>query len=63
MIQTDKLLYCSFCAKSQYEVAALIAGPMVFICDECIYLCHDIVSEKRGTKKSAATLEYESWFA
>ncbi len=39
----DKLLYCSFCGKSQHEVKKLIAGPSVFICDECILLCADIV--------------------
>ncbi|MFY0022273.1 ClpX C4-type zinc finger protein, partial [Acinetobacter baumannii] len=35
----EKLLYCSFCGKSQHEVKKLIAGPSVFICDECIDLC------------------------
>ena len=38
----EKLLYCSFCGKSQHEVKKLIAGPSVFICDECISLCNDI---------------------
>jgi len=37
----EKLLYCSFCGKSQHEVRKLIAGPSVFICDECIELCND----------------------
>jgi hypothetical protein len=37
-----KGLYCSFCGKSQHEVRKLIAGPVVFICDECVDLCHDI---------------------
>ena len=41
----EKLLYCSFCNKSQHEVKKLIAGPSVFICDECIELCNDIVRE------------------
>ena len=41
----DKLLYCSFCGKSQHEVRKLIAGPSVFICDECIELCNDIIRE------------------
>ena len=41
-----KLLYCSFCGKSQHEVRKLIAGPTVFICDECVELCTDIVSEE-----------------
>src|ERR1044072_6286783 len=39
----EKLLYCSFCGKSQHEVRKLIAGPSVFICDECIELCNDII--------------------
>ena len=42
----EKLLYCSFCGKSQHEVKKLIAGPQVFICDECIDLCNDIVKEE-----------------
>ena len=41
----DKLLYCSFCGKSQHEVRKLIAGPSVFICDECVDLCIDIIRE------------------
>jgi ATP-dependent Clp protease ATP-binding subunit ClpX len=43
---TDKVLYCSFCGKSQHEVKKLIAGPSVFICDECIDLCTDIIQEE-----------------
>ena len=42
----EKLLYCSFCGKSQHEVKKLIAGPSVFICDECIDLCNDIVRDE-----------------
>lgn len=42
----DKLLYCSFCGKSQHEVRKLIAGPSVFICDECVDLCNDIIKEE-----------------
>jgi ATP-dependent Clp protease ATP-binding subunit ClpX len=42
----EKLLYCSFCGKSQHEVRKLIAGPSVFICDECIELCNDIIREE-----------------
>jgi ATP-dependent Clp protease ATP-binding subunit ClpX len=42
----DKLLYCSFCGKSQHEVRKLIAGPSVFICDECVELCNDIIREE-----------------
>jgi len=42
----EKLLYCSFCGKSQNEVRKLIAGPSVFICDECVDLCNDIIREE-----------------
>lgn len=42
----DKLLYCSFCGKSQHEVRKLIAGPSVYVCDECIELCNDIIKEE-----------------
>ena len=42
----NKLLYCSFCGKSQNEVRKLIAGPSVFICDECVDLCNDIIQEE-----------------
>ena len=42
----EKLLYCSFCGKSQHEVKKLIAGPSVFICDECIALCNDIIRDE-----------------
>ncbi|KAF7598157.1 MAG: ATP-dependent protease ATP-binding subunit ClpX [Candidatus Dactylopiibacterium carminicum] len=45
---SDKLLYCSFCGKSQHEVRKLIAGPSVFICDECIDLCNDIIRDEIG---------------
>jgi ATP-dependent Clp protease ATP-binding subunit ClpX len=43
---SEKVLYCSFCGKSQHEVKKLIAGPSVFICDECIELCNDIVRDE-----------------
>ncbi|WP_028447931.1 ATP-dependent Clp protease ATP-binding subunit ClpX [Chitinimonas koreensis] len=46
MSDKEKLLYCSFCGKSQHEVRKLIAGPQVFICDECIELCNDIIREE-----------------
>ncbi|HAZ7571743.1 ATP-dependent Clp protease ATP-binding subunit ClpX [Legionella sp. PATHC032] len=42
----DKVLYCSFCGKSQHEVKKLIAGPSVFVCDECVELCNDIIREE-----------------
>ncbi len=45
-VSGEKLLYCSFCGKSQHEVKKLIAGPSVFICDECIELCNDIIREE-----------------
>ena len=41
-----KLLYCSFCGKSQHEVRKLIAGPSVFVCDECVELCREIIDEE-----------------
>jgi ATP-dependent Clp protease ATP-binding subunit ClpX len=44
----EKLLYCSFCGKSQHEVKKLIAGPSVFICDECIDLCNDIIRDENA---------------
>jgi ATP-dependent Clp protease ATP-binding subunit ClpX len=43
---SEKALYCSFCGKSQHEVKKLIAGPSVFICDECIDLCNDIIRDE-----------------
>src|SRR5437667_8501375 len=52
----EKLLYCSFCGKSQHEVRKLIAGPSVFICDECIELCNDIIREE-GTSEHATKTE------
>ena len=58
----EKLLYCSFCGKSQHEVKKLIAGPSVFICDECVDLCNDIIKEEvqnlsdiKSTDKSLPT--------
>ena len=42
----NKLLYCSFCGKSQQDVKKLIAGPSVFVCDECVELCNDIKREE-----------------
>ena len=44
--EEDKLLYCSFCGKNQNEVRKLIAGPSVYICNECIDLCNDIIKEE-----------------
>jgi len=47
---SEKVLYCSFCGKSQHEVKKLIAGPSVFICDECIELCNDIIRDEVPTE-------------
>ncbi|HTT12619.1 MAG TPA: ATP-dependent Clp protease ATP-binding subunit ClpX [Burkholderiaceae bacterium] len=52
---SEKLLYCSFCGKSQHEVKKLIAGPSVFICDECIDLCNDIIRDESGGEPSTAS--------
>src|SRR5947209_620445 len=55
---TSGLLRCSFCGKSQNEVKKLIAGPGVYICDECIELCNDIIAEEREREESSkATLK------
>ena len=51
---SSKILYCSFCGKSQHEVRKLIAGPSVFICDECVELCNDIIREELEDKSQAA---------
>ena len=56
---SGKLLYCSFCGKSQHEVRKLIAGPSVFVCDECVELCNDIIREEveeKSTKLGASKL-------
>jgi ATP-dependent Clp protease ATP-binding subunit ClpX len=52
----SKLLYCSFCGKSQHEVKKLIAGPSVFICDECVDLCNDIIREEVEEAESSGEL-------
>ena len=49
----DRLLYCSFCGKSQHEVRKLIAGPSVFVCDECVELCNDIIREEIQEKSTS----------
>ncbi len=49
----DKLLYCSFCGKSQHEVRKLIAGPSVYVCDECVELCNDIIRDELQEDSSA----------
>ncbi len=50
----EKLLYCSFCGKSQHEVKKLIAGPSVFICDECIDLCNDIIRDEASSTETVS---------
>jgi ATP-dependent Clp protease ATP-binding subunit ClpX len=50
----ERLLYCSFCGKSQHEVRKLIAGPSVFICDECVELCNDIIREEMHGKSAGS---------
>ena len=50
---SEKNLYCSFCGKSQHEVKKLIAGPSVFICDECIDLCNDIIRDELPAQEAA----------
>jgi ATP-dependent Clp protease ATP-binding subunit ClpX len=54
---SEKLLYCSFCGKSQHEVKKLIAGPSVFICDECIDLCNDIVKDEEAADGDIANAQ------
>lgn len=55
--EDEKLLYCSFCGKSQHEVKKLIAGPSVFICDECVDLCNDIIKEEIQSLSDIQTAE------
>ena len=55
---SGKLLYCSFCGKSQHEVRKLIAGPSVFICDECVDLCNDIIREEVQESGSEASQDH-----
>ncbi|MCX7095875.1 MAG: ATP-dependent Clp protease ATP-binding subunit ClpX [Methylobacter sp.] len=50
----DKLLYCSFCGKSQHEVRKLIAGPSVYVCDECVDLCNDIIKDELQEDSSSS---------
>ena len=55
----EKLLFCSFCGKNQNEVRKLIAGPSVYICNECIDLCNDIIQEE--INEATETTEEESF--
>ena len=54
---SEKLLYCSFCGKSQHEVKKLIAGPSVFICDECIDLCNDIIRDETTSDAGSGAIK------
>ncbi len=51
----DKVFHCSFCGKSQHEVRKLIAGPSVYVCDECVSLCNDIINDESREDKSPST--------
>lgn len=51
----DKIFHCSFCGKSQHEVRKLIAGPSVYVCDECVALCNDIINEEARDDKSTTS--------
>ena len=53
--ETSELLKCSFCGKSQKQVRKLIAGQSVYICDECIELCNEIIEEELGSAVQAGT--------
>ena len=53
----NRMLYCSFCGKSQNEVKKLIAGPSVFVCDECVELCNDIIREEIQENDQEAELQ------
>ena len=55
----EKLLLCSFCGKNQSDVKKLIAGPSVFICDECVDLCNDIIKEESTQEKKEDSLDSE----
>ncbi|MBF0359278.1 MAG: ATP-dependent Clp protease ATP-binding subunit ClpX [Magnetococcales bacterium] len=54
---SGSVLHCSFCAKTQHEVRKLIAGPSVFICNECVDLCRDIIKEEKGTAPEGTAVE------
>ena len=63
MMSVDTPLYCSFCRKNQNEVSQLIAGPTVFICDECVELCMSIVLEHRTKARPPLQLSVTSGLA
>jgi hypothetical protein len=60
---SSRILYCSFCGKSQHEVVKLIAGPAVFVCDECVELCVDIIYDEDGNAKIKRTITFEPEYA
>ena len=51
--RNEKMLFCSFCGKSQHEVSKLIAGPSVYICNECVELCNDIIRQEPQEESTA----------
>jgi len=57
--ENGPVLNCSFCGKSQKEVRALIAGPNVYICNECLELCNDIMATEHGILPSSAFIKYD----
>ena len=60
MATEKNTLYCSFCGKSQHEVRKLIAGPSVFICDECVDLCNDIMAQEPEEQSEAGKQKKEA---
>lgn len=61
----ERPIYCSFCGKNSKDVFLTIAGPTVFICDECVDMCQEMVDQKRITIFKGADIaeaEYRSWF-
>lgn len=54
-------LYCNFCGRAQYEVAVLIAGPTVFICEQCVADCQPIIDRHLRTGPEFGEVEYSSW--
>jgi len=58
--RNEKLLFCSFCGKSQHEVTKLIAGPSVYICNECVDLCNDIMAQEPEEQNEAGKQKKEA---
>jgi len=57
--ESGELLKCSFCGKSQKQVQQLIAGPGVYICDECVELCNEIIDERQMETQSEAVVDFD----